>query len=138
MPKSTVSPSPPVLIPSQATPAARYQAACEALRTHAFPAFDQFSTMLQAQGRRVSWRAEFENVAYPSVRVAVADRDGLILDASLVLDLRDGEPRLFWLVTPRSQGRYAYRAVVPEGVAGMSVVVVSRGLTHRYTAALVG
>jgi hypothetical protein len=121
-----------------ATPAARYQAACEALCTRAIPAFDQFSVKMQAAGRRVSWRAEFEHAAYPSLRIVVADRDGQIMDTSLVLDLRRDTPRLFWLVTPRGQARYAYTERVPEGVDGISPEVISRGLSHLYAAALVG
>lgn len=93
---------------------------------------------MQTVGRRVSWRSEFENAAYPSVRIAVADRDGNIMDTSLVADLRGDEPRLYWLVTPRGQARYAYTEVVPGGFDGISAEVVSRGLSMLYAAALAG
>ena len=124
--------------PLPATSAAVYQAACVALRTHAIPAFDQFTTTMQAVGRRVSWRSEFENAAYPSVRIVVADHDGHIMDTSLVLDLRGDEPRLFWLVTPGGQAQYRHTEAVPGGISGISSEVVSRGLSHLYTAALGG
>ncbi len=120
------------------TPAENYQAACEALRTQAFPGFEVFCNGLTARGREVSWRSEFENEAYPSVRIAIADRDGQILDTSLVVDLRHGEPQLFWLVTPRGQGRHSYTEAVPGGLSGLSTTTVVRELTLLYTAALAG
>ena len=120
------------------TPAETYHSVCEALRTEAFPGFEVFSNAMTARGRVVSWRSEFENEAYPSVRIVVADRDGQILDTSLVVDLRHGEPQLFWLVAPRGQARHSYTEAVPGGLSGLTTTTVVRELTLLYTAALVG
>ncbi|MDQ3692194.1 MAG: hypothetical protein M3464_01005 [Chloroflexota bacterium] len=118
------------------TPKQSYKAACEALRTEAFPGFERFSDTMKSRGRAVAWRPEFDDEAMPSVRIAVADRDGQIMDTSLVVDLRRGDPRLFWAVTPRGQVRHAYTDEVPGGIGGIAADTVVRSLTSLYTSAL--
>jgi hypothetical protein len=120
----------------QLTPQQQYRAACEALRTEAFPGFETFSDAMKARGRDVAWRPEFDDEAMPSVRIAVADRDGQIMDTSLVVDLRRGAPRLFWAVTPRGQARHSYTDEVPGGLDSIATATVLRSLTSLYTSAL--